>query len=541
MTQTAEPRLTRTGPAGPAGPLGHVGPTGGSADAEPLHVDTSLAAPFVERHIGPSPGDIEAMLQVVGQPTLDALVDAAVPSSIRAQRALRLDAAPSEAAVVRELRGLANRNSVMRSMIGLGYYGTITPPVVQRNVLENPAWYTAYTPYQPEISQGRLEALLNFQTVVSDLTGLPIAGASLLDESTAVAEAMTLMRRTGRAAADAVLLVDAHTLPQSVAVTQTRAVPLGIQVVVADFASVDSPETLRAAAGDRDVFGVVVQYPGADGELRDFRAVTSAAHEHGALVTAAADLLALTLVTAPGEWGADIAVGNTQRFGVPMAFGGPHAGYMAVRAGLERSTARGASSGVSLDSRGTLRRIGLSLQAREQHIRREKATSNICTAQVLLAVMASPCTRCTTARHGLKPRSRERVNGYVRRDCSPGCAWGASTWSPRRSSTPLSCPCAGRDQADDRPACRRHGPKHQRAVGSTAHTLALSVAFDETSSRGMDLARRLDLRSPCSASSRCQLEGHRSRSGRGRMPLRTSRATTSRTRSSTSHRSGDKR
>ena len=353
----------------------------------PVHVDTSRPAPFAERHIGPSPDDVTAMLEVVGQPSLDALVDVAVPGAIRSHRALRLDAAPSESAVVRELRGLASLNTVMRSMIGLGYYGTVTPPVVQRNVLENPAWYTAYTPYQPEISQGRLEALINFQTVVSDLTGLPVAGASLLDESTAVAEAMTLMRRSAKSPAEAVLLVDRHTLPQSIAVTQTRGLPLGIEVAVADLAHVDSVDALRAAAGGRDVFGVVVQYPGADGELRDFRALTAAAHEHGALVTAAADLLALTLVTPPGEWGADIAVGSSQRFGVPMGFGGPHAGYMSVRTGLERQMP-GRLVGVSVDAAGHPA-YRLALQTREQHIRREKATSNICTAQVLLAVMAS--------------------------------------------------------------------------------------------------------------------------------------------------------
>jgi glycine dehydrogenase len=344
-------------------------------------------APFVSRHIGPTPSDVEEMLQIVGQPSLEALLDVAVPRSIRTERALRLDAAPSERAVIAELRALANRNTVLRPMIGLGYYGTVVPPVVQRNVLENPAWYTSYTPYQPEISQGRLEALLNFQTVVSDLTGLPIAGASLLDESTAVAEAMTLMRRSARAAADAVLLVDRHAFPQSLAVTQTRARPLGLDVVVADLDGIDSVAALRAAAGERDVFGVVVQYPGADGEIRDARALAEAAHEHGALVTAAADLLALTLITSPAEWGADISVGSTQRFGVPMGFGGPHAGYMSVRKGLERSMP-GRLVGVSVDSDGHPA-YRLALQTREQHIRREKATSNICTAQVLLAVMAS--------------------------------------------------------------------------------------------------------------------------------------------------------
>jgi len=327
------------------------------------------------------------MLETIGQSSLESLADTAVPGAIRAERALHLDAAPSETAVIEELRSLARRNHVLRSMIGLGYYGTVTPAVIQRNVLENPAWYTAYTPYQPEISQGRLEALLNFQTVVSDLTGLPTAGASLLDEGTAAAEAMTLMRRSSKAPAEAVLLVDAQVFPQTLAVMQTRAAPLGLGVAVADLAGVDSAEALRTAAGDREVFGVIVQYPSADGELRDWRALTAAAHDAGALVTAAADLLALTLATPPGEWGADVAVGTTQRFGVPMGFGGPHAGYMSVRAGLERSLP-GRLVGVSVDADGAPA-YRLALQTREQHIRREKATSNICTAQVLLAVMAS--------------------------------------------------------------------------------------------------------------------------------------------------------
>lgn len=347
---------------------------------------TDLSA-FVGRHIGPAADDVTAMLSAVGHETLDALVDHALPGAIRSDGPLRVEAAASESAVVEELRALARRNTVMTSMIGLGYYGTITPAVIQRNVLESPAWYTAYTPYQPEISQGRLEALLNFQTVVSDLTGLETSGASLLDEATAAAEAMTLMRRSSKAPQDAVLLVDEHAFPQTVAVMATRALPLGIELVVADLGDVTSTESLRAAAGDRDVFGVLVQYPGGDGELRDWTALAAAAHEAGALVTAAADLLALTLATPPGEWGADVAVGTSQRFGVPMGFGGPHAGYMSVRAGLERSLP-GRLVGVSVDTEGAPA-YRLALQTREQHIRREKATSNICTAQVLLAVMAS--------------------------------------------------------------------------------------------------------------------------------------------------------
>ena len=353
-------------------------------DAAPL--DRTVLADFVGRHVGPRDSDTTDMLSTLGYDSLEALIDAAVPPAIRSTEPLSMQAAPSEQAVLAELRGIASRNRVFTSMIGLGYYGTQTPPVVKRNILENPAWYTAYTPYQPEISQGRLEALLNFQTMVSDLTGLPIAGASLLDEGTAAAEAVALMRRNSKVAQDAVLLVDQHLLPQTLGVLTTRATPLGIDVVPADLEQVTDAAALRSAAGDRDVFGVVVQYPGADGQVRDWRTVAEAAHEVGALVTVAADLLALTLMSPPGEWGADVAVGTTQRFGVPMGFGGPHAGYMSIRSGLERSLP-GRLVGVSRDADGDTA-YRLALQTREQHIRREKATSNITTAQVLLAVMA---------------------------------------------------------------------------------------------------------------------------------------------------------
>ncbi len=342
---------------------------------------------FISRHIGPDPDDVAAMLKVVGQPSLEAMLDTAIPGAIRSSRALRLDAAPTEEAVTGELRALASRNTVLTQMIGLGYYGTVTPPVIRRNVLESPAWYTSYTPYQPEISQGRLEALITFQTLVIDLTGLPIAGASLLDESTAAAEAMALMRRASKADAGAVLVVDEQMFPQSIAVIRTRANPRGVDVVVTDLSTVTTPEALTAAAGGKAVFGVIVQYPGADGALRDWSALAEAAHDLGALITVAADLLALTLLTPPGEWGADVAVGSSQRFGVPMGFGGPHAGFMSVRAGLER-TMPGRLVGVSLDEDGHPA-YRLALQTREQHIRREKATSNICTAQALLAVMAA--------------------------------------------------------------------------------------------------------------------------------------------------------
>ncbi len=344
-------------------------------------------ADFVSRHVGPAGDDVRHMLEVVGQPSLEAMCDRAIPGVIRSASPLRVQAAASESAVIDELRTLASRNTVLTSLIGLGYYGTVTPPVVRRNVLENPAWYTAYTPYQPEISQGRLEALLNFQTVVTDLTALDVAGSSLLDEATAAAEAMSLMRRASRAPADAVVLVDERLFPQTIAVMRTRADAIGLTVLVTDLRGVTDAESLAAAAGDKTVVGAMVQYPDASGEIVDWSGLTAAVHDAKGLVTACADLLALTLATPPGEWGADVAVGSAQRFGVPMGFGGPHAGYLAVHRGLERQIP-GRLVGVSVDAEGH-QAYRLALQTREQHIRREKATSNICTAQVLLAVMAS--------------------------------------------------------------------------------------------------------------------------------------------------------
>ncbi|MFF7678722.1 aminomethyl-transferring glycine dehydrogenase [Actinacidiphila glaucinigra] len=336
--------------------------------------------PFEQRHIGPDAGAQAKMLAQVGYGSLDELTAAAVPDAIKSAEALGLSGARTEPEVLAELRSLADRNQVLRPMIGLGYHGTFTPPVILRNVMENPAWYTAYTPYQPEISQGRLEALLNFQTVVADLTGLPTSGASLLDEGTAAAEAMALARRVGKVK-DGVFLIDADTFPQTVAVIETRAEPTGVEVVVADLS-----DGIPAEIAERGVFGVLLQYPGASGAVRDLKPVVEQAHGIGAIVTVAADLLALTVLTSPGELGADIAVGTTQRFGVPMGFGGPHAGYMAVRDTYARSLP-GRLVGVSVDADGD-RAYRLALQTREQHIRREKATSNICTAQVLLAVMA---------------------------------------------------------------------------------------------------------------------------------------------------------
>ena len=334
---------------------------------------------FARRHIGPSPDEQRRMLSAVGYASLDELTEAALPVSADAAP-LDLPPALTEEAALAELRRLAGRNRVLTSMIGLGYYGTITPAVIRRNVLENPGWYTAYTPYQPEISQGRLEALLNFQTMISDLTALPVAGASLLDEATAAAEAMTLARRA--AGKGHVFLADTDCLPQTLAVLRTRAEPLGIDLVVADVTA-----EVIAAQPDGALFGVLLQYPGASGAVRDLAPVIRAAQDRGAVAAVAADLLALTLLTPPGELGADIAVGSTQRFGLPMSFGGPHAGYVAVRGTLRRQLP-GRLVGVSVDADGKPA-YRLALQAREQHIRREKATSNICTAQVLPAVLAA--------------------------------------------------------------------------------------------------------------------------------------------------------
>ena len=338
---------------------------------------------FEDRHIGPSANDESEMLQLLGYTDIKKFIADVVPSNIQIEKTLSqtLDAAKSEVEVIAELREIASQNQLFTSLIGAGYYGTITPPVIKRNVLENPAWYTAYTPYQPEISQGRLEALFAFQTVICDMTGLALSNASMLDESTAAAEAMTLARRTSKTSDDAVFLIEEHVHPQTKAVVATRAKPLGITVV-----EVDAGHIARDGyAGE--FFGLLLQYPDATGEILDYSKVASYAHEQGALVIAATDLLALTLITPPGEWGADIAVGTSQRFGVPMGFGGPHAGFMAVRSGLERSLP-GRLVGQSVDAHGNPA-FRLALQTREQHIRRDKATSNICTAQVLLANMSA--------------------------------------------------------------------------------------------------------------------------------------------------------
>lgn len=361
----------------------------------PRALDTQ--SEFIGRHIGPADDALPTMLAAVGADSLDALIDEVVPPRIRQTDPLQLPAARSETDVLAELKRVASRNKVYRSYIGQGYYGTTVPHVILRNVLENPAWYTAYTPYQPEISQGRLEALLNFQTMVCDLTGLDIANASLLDEGTAAAEAMGLARRGSRAASQ-VFFVSQHVHPQTIEVVRTRAQGMALEVVVGD-----------EAQGLPECFGVLLQYPHSLGGVADYRALTQAAHGQGAVVACATDLLALALLAPPGEWGADIAIGSAQRFGVPFGFGGPHAGFMACKDSFKRNLP-GRLVGVSRDAQGNMA-MRLALQTREQHIRREKATSNICTAQVLLAVMAGMYA-VWHGPHGID-RIARRVNHYT--------------------------------------------------------------------------------------------------------------------------------
>ncbi len=331
---------------------------------------------FIDRHIGPNDAEIAQMLRVIGHDSLDSMTDAIVPAGIKSNAALNLPRAVTEVDALAQIRAIADKNQVFRSFIGQGYYGTYTPNVILRNILENPAWYTAYTPYQAEISQGRMEALINFQTMCADLTGMEIANASLLDEATAAAEAMTLAKRSCKSKSN-VFFVSRGVHPQTLEVVRTRAEPLGIELVVG----------ADADAASTEAFGVLLQYPDTFGGIHDYRAIADATRARGGLVAVATDLLALTLLAAPGEWGADIVVGNSQRFGVPFGNGGPHAAFMACRDAYKRSMP-GRLIGVSIDAEGKSA-YRLALQTREQHIRREKATSNICTAQVLLAVMAS--------------------------------------------------------------------------------------------------------------------------------------------------------
>ena len=333
---------------------------------------------FVDRHIGPRPDEIEAMLTAVHAPSLDALIQQTVPARIRLNAPLNLETPRTESQILAELRELAGRNQLYRSFIGLGYYDCIMPPVVLRNIFENPGWYTQYTPYQAEIAQGRLEALLNFQTMITDLTSMEIANASLLDEGTAAAEAMTLcLRQRPRKSTADIFFVSELCHPQTIAVVENRAAPLGIRVVVGDHHTYNFAQT----------FGALLQYPATNGDILDYEPFVVEAHAHDVLVVVATDLLALTLLRPPGEFGADVVVGNSQRFGVPMGFGGPHAAFFATREAYKRNMP-GRLIGVSIDSNGNPA-MRLSLQTREQHIRREKATSNICTAQVLLAILAS--------------------------------------------------------------------------------------------------------------------------------------------------------
>lgn len=356
---------------------------------------------FIPRHIGPSDADQAAMLSALGYETRAALIDAVVPANIRRKDKIDLGqfAEPrTEEEALATLKGLASKNKVLKSLIGQGYYGTFTPKVILRNIFENPAWYTAYTPYQPEISQGRLEAILNFQQAVTDLTGMGIANSSMLDEGTAAAEAMTLIQRVGKSASKVFYVAD-DVLPQTREIIETRALPIGVEVRTIAAADIESL--------DETCFGVLLQYPGVNGEVRDYRAAVEKLHAAGSMVIVAADLLALTLLTPPGEWGADVVVGNSQRFGVPLGFGGPHAGYLATRDEFKRSMS-GRLVGVTIDAQGN-QAYRLALQTREQHIRREKATSNICTAQVLLAVMAG----MYTVYHG--PQGLERIARRVHR------------------------------------------------------------------------------------------------------------------------------
>lgn len=348
-----------------------------SSEQETMSQNSPKSSNFPQRHIGPNFDDIQQMLEVLGFSHLDSLIDKTVPQSIRLKTKLQLPEAQSEYAALAKLKEIAAKNYICRSYIGMGYYDCITPPVIQRNILENPGWYTAYTPYQPEIAQGRLEALLNFQTMIIDLTGLEIANASLLDEATAAAEAMSMSYGVCKNKAMAYFVShDCH--PQTINVLQTRAKPLGIKIVVGGHGTFDFAEP---------IFGAILQYPASDGAIYDYRAFIEKAHAQGALVTVAADPLSLTLLTPPGEFGADIAIGSTQRFGIPLGFGGPHAAYFATKEEYKRQVP-GRIVGVSKDAHGRSA-LRLALQTREQHIRREKATSNICTAQVLLAVMAS--------------------------------------------------------------------------------------------------------------------------------------------------------
>ena len=421
----------------------------------------SPAVTFADRHLGPRPEDVERMLAVLGLVTLGDLIDQAVPKTIRTDQPLQLPDARSEPEVLALLRTLADRNQVVTSLIGTGYSGTHTPGVIQRNVLEDPAWYTAYTPYQPEISQGRLEALLNFQTMVTDLTGMDIAGASMLDESTAAAEAMTLIRRSTKHAS-AAFFVDDETHPQTIAVVAARAEPIGIELVVAPLADLDPSA----------VFGALLQHPGTSGVVRDLSPTIDAVHEAGGQVAVATDLLACTLLTPPGEQGADVCVGSSQRFGVPLGYGGPHAGFLATSEAHKR-TLPGRLVGVSVDAAGRPAHR-LALQTREQHIRRERATSNICTAQVLLANIAG----LYATYHG--PEGLRRIAERVHRlttILAAGLRAGGVDVVTSAFFDTITASVPGR--ADDvLAAARQRGVNLRRVDGD-----AVGISLDETTTR----------------------------------------------------------
>jgi glycine dehydrogenase len=416
------------------------------------------SATFVRRHIGPSPRDVSAMLETVGAKSFDELIAETLPSPIRQKAPLKLDPPLSETDAIGHMRELASQNEVFTSLIGQGYSGTILPAVIQRNILENPAWYTAYTPYQPEISQGRLEALFNFQTMICDLTGLDVANASLLDEATAAAEAMALAERAAPAETKS-FFVDADVHPQTLAVLRTRAEPLGWNLIVGDpLNDLDRAE----------VFGCLLQYPGSSGAVRDLRPAIATLHAKGALAVIAADLLALTLLASPGELGADIAIGSAQRFGVPMGYGGPHAAYMAVRDTLKRSLP-GRIVGLSVDSRGQPA-YRLALQTREQHIRREKATSNICTAQVLLAIIAS----MYGVYHG--PEGLTRIARTVHRRAAVLAAGLRQLGFPLRSEAFFDTITVEAGAKSDDILTRARREKINLAIGEST----LGIALDET-------------------------------------------------------------
>ncbi len=446
---------------------------------------------FPRRHIGPDEAEVQEMLRTLGYASLEELIAATVPEGIRLHRELRLPEPRGEHELLDDLHEMAARNEVFRSFIGMGYHDCITPPVIQRNVLENPGWYTQYTPYQAEIAQGRLEALLNFQTMVADLTALPLANASLLDEATAAAEAMGMCHNLARDHGRRGFFVAEDCHPQTIAVVRTRAQPLGIEVHVGPADSAD--------ALGQDLFGILVQYPTTDGRIVDYAALAERAHAGGALFAVAADLLALTLLRAPGEFGADICVGSSQRFGVPLGFGGPHAAFLSTRDENKRQIP-GRLVGVSKDRHGHPA-LRLALQTREQHIRRDKATSNICTAQVLLAVMASMYAVCARAR-GRRTSSRRHARAGStsattatdrwasastrrpwRRTC--GACGTRSPWAGRWTSPSTTC---WRTRARST-RCRSRGPAPTSSTRSSIGTIrstrcsATSIACRRATSR----------------------------------------------------------